>query len=62
MQRREETPGEAEHRAVRRFAPRAERGGTVQAIGDVLAELLTQHRARFPHVNVMVVETSPEAS
>jgi hypothetical protein len=32
-----------------------------QAIGDILADLLAQYQARFPEVNITVVEVSSAA-
>ena len=32
-----------------------------QVIGDILAELLAQYEARFPEVNITVVEVSAAA-
>ena len=37
------------------------RGAEPQAIGDILAELLAQYRARFPKVNITVVEVPAAA-
>jgi len=34
------------------------RAGEPQAIGDILADLLAQYQARFPQVNITVVEVS----
>lgn len=34
-----------------------DRGGEPLAIGEVLAELLAQYQARFPEVQITVVET-----
>lgn len=61
MQRREETLWQNERKGPRGFRPQGERGGAVQAVGDVLADLLAQYRRRFPELNVMVVETRAEA-
>jgi hypothetical protein len=36
------------------------KGGAVQRVGDVLAELLDQYRARFPEINARIVETPAE--
>jgi hypothetical protein len=38
-----------------------EGAGEPQAIGDILADLLAQYRARFPEVNITVVEVSSAA-
>ena len=37
------------------------RDGEPQAIGDVLAELLAQYQARFPKVNITVVDVPTAA-
>ena len=39
-----------------RLADRRSRDGGVRPLGDVLAELLDQYRARFPNIHVVVVE------
>jgi DNA-binding transcriptional LysR family regulator len=39
------------------FDRREDRPGEPQPIGEVLAELLAQYRARFPEVQLSVVET-----
>jgi hypothetical protein len=39
-----------------------ERGGEPQAIGEILQELLAQYEARFPDINVVVVETAATAA
>lgn len=36
-------------------------GGEPQAIGDILADLLAQYGARFPEVNITVVEVPAAA-
>ncbi len=36
-------------------------GGEPQAIGDILAELLARHQARFPGANITVVEVPAAA-
>jgi hypothetical protein len=38
-----------------------EGAGEPQAIGDILADLLAQYQARFPEVNITVVEISSAA-
>jgi hypothetical protein len=38
-----------------------EGAGEPQAIGDILADLLAQYQARFPEVNITVVEASSAA-
>jgi hypothetical protein len=38
-----------------------EGAGEPQAIGDILAELLAQYQARFPEVNIRVVEVPAAA-
>ncbi len=40
------------------FDGREDRGGEPQPIGEILAELLAQYQARFPEVQVSVVETA----
>ena len=37
------------------------RGAEPHAIGDILAELLAQYQARFPKVNITVVEVPTAA-
>ncbi len=37
------------------------RAGEPQVIGDILAELLAQYQARFPGVNITVVEVPAAA-
>jgi hypothetical protein len=37
------------------------RGDEPQAIGDILAQLLAQYEAKFPHVNITVVEVPAAA-
>ncbi len=39
------------------FDRREDRGGEPQPIGEILAELLAQYEARFPEVQLCVVET-----
>ena len=38
-----------------------EEAGEPQAIGDILADLLAQYQARFPAVNITVVEVPAAA-
>jgi hypothetical protein len=38
-----------------------ERAGEPQALGDILADLLARYQARFPEVNITVVEVSSAA-
>jgi hypothetical protein len=40
------------------FDRREDRGGEPQPIGEILAELLARYQARFPEVQVSVVETA----
>ncbi len=39
-----------------------ERGRQVWALGEVLAELLAAYQARYPELNVILVETEPAAA
>jgi hypothetical protein len=38
-----------------------ERGDKPQPLGEILHELLTQYEARFPGINIVVVETAATA-
>jgi hypothetical protein len=39
-----------------------ERGGEPQPIGEILQELLAQYEARFPEINVVVVDAAATAA
>jgi hypothetical protein len=41
---------------------RRERDGEPQPVGEILQELLAQYEARFPGINVVVVETETTAA
>ncbi len=43
------------------FDGHREEGGEPQAIGEILAELLARYQARFPEINITVVEVPATA-